>query len=356
MVGYNRASGEVWLIPQGQDPAFIEVHIYSVKQPGGSPRLLPVVGYGYAVAAPDLSRLAVMDYEEQALTKVYSLLDPTVSPLVLRHPNGTFGAHYLWSQRHLAYVALEGAPWGEQTGGADGIWVWKPGAKEPRRVAEATGKDDAPIAWTPDGAWLLVRQTPPGGSPCYAVVPLEGGEPIPLQVPSRAQVLGWTSTVASAPVPTPSALIPDSVATYIDSEIGCALDYPAEWHIQATPGWLVIITSFDPAGAPGIGGVPPDKAKVDLVPDKPGQSKSLEELVAEIYTQARNREVLEVLWEECWELADNVPAVRMQVKGEVGGEMALLLTVINGQTSFDISPFRLERFEEGEVVGEKRVV
>jgi len=94
----------------------------------------------------------------------------------------------------------------------------------------------------------------------------------------------------------------------------------------------VIITSFDPASAPGTGGVPPDKAKVDLVPDKPDRSKSLEELVAEIYTQARNREVLEVLWEECWELADNVPAVRMQVKGEVGGEMALLLTVINGRS------------------------
>jgi hypothetical protein len=332
VVGYDYSSGEVWLIPQGQDPAFVEVQIYSVEQPGDSPRLLPVVGYGYAVAAPDLSRLAVMDYEEQALTKVYSLLDPTVPPFVLRHPNGTFGAHYLWSQRHLAYVALEGAPWGEQTGGADGIWVWKPGAKESRRVAEATGKDDAPIAWTLDGAWLLVRQTFPDGSPRYALVPLGGGEPIPLRVPSWAQVLGWTLTIPSAPVPTPSALIPGSVATYIDSEIGCTLDYPAEWHIQATPGWLAIITSFDPTGAPGIGGVPPDKAKVDLAPDKPGQSKSLEELVAEVYAQARNREVLEVLWEECWELAENVPAVRMQVKGEVGGEMALLLTVINGRS------------------------
>jgi hypothetical protein len=138
--------------------------------------------------------------------------------------------------------------------------------------------------------------------------------------------------VATMAAPAPSTPIPGPVATYIDTEIGCALDYPARWHIRATPGWLVIITSFDPASAPGIGGVPPDKAKVDLVPDKPDRSKSLEELVAEIYTQARNREALEVLWEECWELADNVPAVRMQVKGEVGGEMALLLTVINGRS------------------------
>jgi hypothetical protein len=174
-----------------------------------------------------------------------------------------------------------------------------------------------------------VRQTPPGDSSRYAVVPLEGGEPIRLRVPSRAQVLGWTSTIPLAPVPTPSAPIPGSVATYIDSEIGCTLDYPTGWHIQATPGWLVVITSFDPAGAPGIGGVPPDKAKVDLAPDKPGQTKSLEELVAEVYAQARNREVL---WEECWELAENVAAVRMQVKGKVDGEMALLLTVLNGRS------------------------
>jgi len=138
--------------------------------------------------------------------------------------------------------------------------------------------------------------------------------------------------VATVAAPAPSTPIPSLVATYIDTEIGCALDYPARWHIRATPGWLVIITSFDPASAPGMGGVPPDKAKVDLVPDKPDRSKLLEELVAEIYTQARNQEVLEVLWEECWELADNVPAVRMQVKGEVGGEMALLLTVINGRS------------------------
>ncbi len=38
----------------------------------------------------------------------------------------------------------------------------------------------------------------------------------------------------------------------------------------------------------------------------------------------------------------------------VGRILAELIT--SGQTSFDISPFRLERFEEGEVVGEKRVV
>ena len=140
------------------------------------------------------------------------------------------------------------------------------------------------------------------------------------------------SQVATMAAPAPSTPSPSPVATYIDTEIGCALDYPARWHIRATPGWLVIITSFDPASAPGTGGVPPDKAKVDLAPDKPGQTKSLEELVAEVYTQARNREVLEVLWEECWELAENVPAVRIQVKGEVGGEMALLLTVLNGRS------------------------
>ena len=194
VVGYNRASGEVWLIPRCQDPSFGEVHVYNVEQPGASPRVLPVVGYASAVAAPDLSCLAVMDYdEEQALTKVYSLFDPIVPPLVLHHPKGTFAAHYLWSQRRLAYVTLEGTSWGEQTGGADGIWVWEPEAKEPRRVAEATGKDDAPTAWTPDGAWLLVRQTPPDGATRYAVVPVEGGEPIPLPVPSWAQVLGWVS-------------------------------------------------------------------------------------------------------------------------------------------------------------------
>lgn len=234
VLGYDRASGRVWLIPRGQDPAFVEVHAYDIKRLAVSPHIIAVSGYGEAVASSDLSRLAVADYDheaEQALTRVYSLLEPTAPPVVLRHSKQTLGAHYLWSQGRLAYVVLSGfLHWGDSPGEADGIWVWEPGVGEPRQVAEATDEGDAPIACTPDGAWLLVRQTPPGGTPRYAAVPLEGGEPVPM-VSSEARVLGWAQGLAAPTVPlsTPSAPRPPTGEVLI-YRIGGPTIYAADIH------------------------------------------------------------------------------------------------------------------------------
>ncbi|MGA9351724.1 MAG: hypothetical protein WBW48_23385, partial [Anaerolineae bacterium] len=211
VLGYDRASGRVWLIPRGQDPAISKVHAYDIERLAVSPHIVAVSGYGEAVASSDLSHLAIADYDyeaEQALTRVYSLLEPTAPPVVLRHSKGTLGAHYLWSQGRLAYVVLSGfLRWGDSPSEADGIWIWEPEAGEPRQVAEATNEDDAPIAWTPDGAWLLVRQTPPGGTPRYAAVPLAGGESVPMSVPSKAQVLGWAHPTPT-PLPTTAISLP----------------------------------------------------------------------------------------------------------------------------------------------------
>ncbi|MBC8448824.1 MAG: hypothetical protein H8D78_13835 [Chloroflexi bacterium] len=162
-------------------------------------------------------------------------------------------------------------------------------------------------------------------------------------------VLVWAAGCTPPSLPTPAAEGPapvsaatlacdlarfaphDPVTTYTDTEVGLALDVPAGWHVEATPGSLAIITSYDPGEAPGIGGVPPDKAKVDLAVDPLAQSVSLEELVADVHNQARQPE-LDILWEERWELTGGVPALRMQVVGAAGGEMALLLAVINGRS------------------------
>lgn len=132
---------------------------------------------------------------------------------------------------------------------------------------------------------------------------------------------------------------PEVWHTHSDTEIGYALDYPANWYIEAIPGWSVILTSFDPAGAPGRGGLPPSQTKIDLLPDKSWQATTLEKLTAETRTQSEK-----LLWEEEWELSGGVPAVRMQIIAEPGGEMALLLTVINGRSLRlvgygDLTPF-----------------
>ncbi len=119
--------------------------------------------------------------------------------------------------------------------------------------------------------------------------------------------------------------LPGETATHTDTQIGYALDYPAEWYIRAEPGWTVILTSFDASG-PGIGGLRPGQAKVDLLPDKAWHSRSLEQMVSEVGSGDG------VLWEERWTLSGGVPAVRLQVRSEVAGEAALLCVVINGQS------------------------
>ncbi|MCL6430351.1 MAG: hypothetical protein K6V36_05750, partial [Anaerolineae bacterium] len=131
----------------------------------------------------------------------------------------------------------------------------------------------------------------------------------------------WTRLDPVAALPT----LPGELATYTDTQIGYALDYPAGWYIQAEPGWAVVLTSFDSSG-PGIGGLGPGQAKVDLLPDKAWQNRSLEQLVS----AARSGD--SVLWEERWTLSGGVPAVRLQIRSEVAGEAALLCVVINGQS------------------------
>jgi photosystem II stability/assembly factor-like uncharacterized protein len=131
----------------------------------------------------------------------------------------------------------------------------------------------------------------------------------------------WTRLNPVAALPT----LPGPIATYTDTQIGYALDYPVEWYIQAEPGWAVVLTSFDSSG-PGIGGLRPGQAKVDLLPDKAWQSRSLEQLVSAV------RLGNQVLWEEQWLLSGGVPAVRLQVRSEVAGEAAVLCVVINGQS------------------------
>lgn len=95
--------------------------------------------------------------------------------------------------------------------------------------------------------------------------------------------------------------------------------------IDGGRGWVVVLTSFDSSG-PGIGGLGPWQAKVDLLPDKAWESRSLEQLVSAV------RSGDGVLWEEQWTLSGGVPAVRLQVRSEVAGEAAVLCVVINGQS------------------------
>jgi hypothetical protein len=83
------------------------------------------------------------------------------------------------------------------------------------------------------------------------------------------------------------------------------------------------LTSF-PLEQPGRGGLGADQAKIDLLPAEPNQCMSLQQLVEEVRNGGGK-----ILWEQQWLLAEGIPAVRMQIDGDVFGESAVLLTAVN---------------------------
>lgn len=115
--------------------------------------------------------------------------------------------------------------------------------------------------------------------------------------------------------------IPGPTETHTNPEIGFAIDYPADWHAQS--GRNLILTSFEPAET-GQGGISAGESKIDLLPPaSPRLNQPLDEMVGQVKRDS------EILWEENWILPGNVPAVRLQTKSTMSGEVAVLLTRIN---------------------------
>jgi hypothetical protein len=115
--------------------------------------------------------------------------------------------------------------------------------------------------------------------------------------------------------------IPGPTETHTNPEIGYAVDYPADWYTQT--GLHLILTSFEPAEV-GQGGIPEEESKIDVLsPASLRMNQPLDEMVEEVKRDG------EILWEEYWTLPGNVPAVRLQTKSEMSGQVAVLLTRIN---------------------------
>ncbi len=145
--------------------------------------------------------------------------------------------------------------------------------------------------------------------------------PIPMALPPTP-----VPTEPPAPALPPSAPATNPLATYTDPDIGFAFDYPVGWYLQDTPGWQIVLTSYDPATAPGAEGVPDSQARIDILREEPLGRKSRDELVADARAQAA-----EVLLEESWELG-GVPAVRLQIVTPAGDEVAFLIADCNGHS------------------------
>jgi dipeptidyl aminopeptidase/acylaminoacyl peptidase len=221
---------------------------------------------------------------------------------------------------------------------------------QPRQITnDPDYRDERPL-WSRDGSAILFARLDEQDRASLWLVPSTGGAPqrVVDELTPAPDWFGYYGHVTwdtlfdwwrgpaqeAQTIPAPVAVGPCNTPTspltltltYTDTEIGYAFDYPADWTIEANPGWTVILRS------------PDGNSKIDLLPDKLRESKTLDEMV----TRARSGEA-EILCEERWQLAGGIPAVRMQTRGELG-EASVLLVVINGRSLkmygyFDTSPF-----------------
>lgn len=134
-----------------------------------------------------------------------------------------------------------------------------------------------------------------------------------------------TVTATSAPAPIQSLDAITETLTYVDEPIGYAIDYPAGWSIEATPGSLVMLTSFSLEDT-GRGGIGPDSTKIDIVPDLELGGQTLEALAVQ------SAQTGQVIAEEQLLLAGDLPATLLRLDSPaLGGETAVLVTVVNGR-------------------------
>ncbi len=224
------------------------------------------------------------------------------------------------------------------------------GNPQPRQITnDPDYRDERPL-WSRDGSAILFARLDEQNRASLWLVPSTGGAPqrVVDELTLAPDWFGYYGHVTwdtlfdwwrgpaqeAQTIPTPVMAGPCNMPTspltltltYTDTEIGYTFDYPADWTIEANPGWTVILRS------------PDGNSKIDLLPDKPRESRTLDEMV----TRARS-EGAEILCEERWELAGGIPAVRMQMRDELG-EASVLLVVINGRSLkmygyFDTSPF-----------------
>lgn len=156
--------------------------------------------------------------------------------------------------------------------------------------------------------------------------------------------------------PTPTAITLDgmglAVATFTDEFAGFAIDYPADWNLNAldpaiAQQSIVYTTSirspFPTTGPKQQEGFPPGTAGIDVT--ILAGDKSLEQAIAEYKENMKNDEVPPtVLSEEEWVLPSGEKALVLMLETRIG-RAANMITVINGRPIYVVGMGELAFFE-----------
>jgi hypothetical protein len=149
---------------------------------------------------------------------------------------------------------------------------------------------------------------------------------IPLAACSLGNPTPSAGDVAETPISSPTQSSAGS-SVFTDTIAGFTFNYPEGWHIidgsnpNAT-SYAITLTSYDTANLPGSEGVLENETKIDffVMPNVSDLNTWLDEF------RASN----EVLEESSVTLDNGASAMRMRVRGSLGDEAEILMTVING--------------------------
>lgn len=174
-----------------------------------------------------------------------------------------------------------------------------------------------------------------------------GGGPSEALAFGLAEAEGEHSPGARGEVETPSSTSAPTLtmpnATYVNTRLGFAFDYPPRWYVF-DGGAIIYLASYDMSSAPSMSTIPRGETRIEFLYGEAGRTLGLEAMAASARVRA-NAEGGGVLWEQHWELAGGNPAVRLQLAGRMG-QTAALYTVINGRSLYVTGYGDLSRFDE----------
>lgn len=137
-------------------------------------------------------------------------------------------------------------------------------------------------------------------------------------------------TTANDESVTPGA---DMTQIHTDDVLGISITYPAGWYVEGTAGSLIQIyspqTNSTPLPRPQGGGFPSDRTKVEIIAGHPGDSRSLDQQLADTRAQSDGPGG-QLAWERPLELP-GMRAIRYQLVGGAGGDVPAIIIDYNGQ-------------------------
>jgi len=244
------------------------VALYSLPTSGGeSIKLVDImlVHDDFLAPAPQGNRLAVTagEYRATWTNKRVAVVEADGSELTWLTDESEVAFSPAWSPDgvHLAYAAMPDR--GDLVGGEDArlgmmerrIWVVNAqGKPQLQQITDDPAYRDERPLWSADGSHLLFARLDAEGRASLWLIPAGGGDPCrvvdeltPLPGPASGwfgyyghvdwdQLFDWwrgpVVPQVQAPASTLLAQALGPMATYTDTEIGYALDYPAGWHID----------------------------------------------------------------------------------------------------------------------------